>query len=68
MDGLEAKSIVLLGGPLEGTPDVLLVMRANSSDEIVENLKDDPWTGLDLLRTKAITPWVLRLGRLSVSG
>ena len=32
MNDLEAIGAVILGGPLEGTPDVLLVMRADSAD------------------------------------
>jgi uncharacterized protein YciI len=64
MDALEAKGVIVLGGPLEGTPDVLLVMRVNSAEEAAQHFQDDPWTRLDLLRTKQITPWTLRLGTL----
>jgi len=64
MNALEAEGIVVLGGPLEGTPDVLLVMRADRAQEIVERLGGDPWAGLDLLRIRSITPWTLRLGTL----
>jgi hypothetical protein len=65
MDGLEAARIVILGGPLEGTPDVLLIMRADSADEVARQLEADPWTGLDLLRTERIAAWTLRLGTLA---
>lgn len=64
MNALQAQGTVILGGPLEGTPDVLLIMRANNPDEAAGYLKDDPWTGRDLLRLKQITPWTLRLGIL----
>lgn len=64
MDALTAEGVVVLGGPLEGTPDVLLVMRADNAQEIVERLNGDPWTSLDLLRTRSITPWTIRLGAL----
>ena len=43
------KRVVVLGGPLEGTSDVLLVVRAEAPDEIIEQLSADPWTGLGLL-------------------
>jgi len=56
---------VLLGGPLEGTHEVLLVIRASTADEIVERLLADPWSSGDILRISRITPWTLRLGSLS---
>ena len=61
MNALEAESVVVMGGPLEGT-DVLLVMRADTAEDIVKRLSGDPWTGLDLFRIHGITPWTLRLG------
>ena len=64
MDALEEKGFVLLGGPLEGTSDALLVVRANSSEEIVSRLSVDPWTATDILYTAQISPWTLRLGSL----
>jgi hypothetical protein len=64
MDGLATAGVVVLGGPLEGTPDVLLVMRADSAEAIGQRLNDDPWTNLELLRTQSIAPWMLRLGAL----
>jgi len=64
MTALEREGFVILGGPLEGTPDVLLVVRATSSDEIADRLQSDPWTARELLRLGRITPWTLRLGSL----
>jgi uncharacterized protein YciI len=64
MDALEREGFILLGGPLEGTPNVLLVVRAETPEEILSRLKDDPWTIRDLLRLSRIDPWTLRLGSL----
>jgi hypothetical protein len=64
MNGLAAEGTVILGGPLEGTPDVLLVMRADTAEAIRDRLNDDPWTNLELLRIRAVAPWTLRLGVL----
>ena len=64
MNVLAAEGFVVLGGPLEGTRDVLLVIRAESSEEIVNRLALDPWTDLDLLSVSRITRWNLRLGSL----
>jgi uncharacterized protein YciI len=65
MDGLETDGFVVLGGPLEGTSDVLLIIRANSPGEIRQRLAPDPWHRQDLLRIVRISPWTLRLGSLS---
>jgi hypothetical protein len=56
---------VILGGPLEGTADVLPVVRATTSDEVRSRLAEDPWAGKDLLRITLVAPWTLRLGRSS---
>ena len=64
MNGLQQEGFVVLGGPLDDTPDVLLIVRASHADEIVERLATDPWTTQDLLRVSRISPWTLRLGAL----
>jgi uncharacterized protein YciI len=64
MNALHRDGFVLLGGPLEGTPDVLLIARANDPDEIRSRLSDDSWARNGLLRVKEIVPWTLRLGTL----
>ncbi len=64
MDALVEKGLVVLGGPLEGTSEVLLVFRAQSPEEIKERLAADPWHRKDLLRLTRIMPWTLRLGKL----
>lgn len=65
MNDLEKEGFVVLGGPLEDNCDVLLIVRAQTPDEIVDRLSADPWTGLDLLRVSRVAPWTLRLGSLS---
>jgi uncharacterized protein YciI len=64
MNGLAREGAVILGGPLESTRDVLLIMRAASAEEIRMRLAEDPWSAMDLLRVARIDPWVLRLGSL----
>ena len=64
MDTLHAEGFVLLGGPLEGTSDVLLIIRARDANEIHTRLSNDSWTSKDLLRTKQVAPWTIRLGTL----
>ena len=64
MDALVSAGFVLLGGPLEGTSDVLLIIRAKDQDEIERRLAEDPWASQGLLRLAQISPWTLRLGFL----
>jgi hypothetical protein len=64
MNGLVRDGSVILGGPLEGTTDVLLVMRAASADDARGRLAADPWAVQDLLRVSRISLWTLRLGSL----
>ena len=65
MNGLRDEGFIALGGPLEGTPDVLLIARATDASEIVERLAADPWTQNGLLILKHASPWWLRLGSLT---
>ena len=64
MDDLFDCRFAAFAGPLEGTRDALLILRASSAGEIAERLARDPWTTNGLLITKQISPWQLRLGAL----
>ena len=64
MDALFEQGFAALVGPLEGTRDALLILRASSASEIVERLASDPWASNGLLMTKQIGPWQIRLGTL----
>ena len=64
MNALAKDKFVMLGGPLEGSADVLLIVKADTADEIRSRLAEDPWSRNDLLRIARITPWTLRLGSL----
>jgi uncharacterized protein YciI len=62
MNALEAEGVVLVGGPLAGTDDVLLILRAADADEIRWRFAADPWVKQGLLRLKQVFAWQLRLG------
>lgn len=64
MNALVTDGFVVLGGPLTGTRDVLLIVRAESQQQVEARLAADCWTVKDLLRTREITQWELRLGSL----
>ena len=65
MNALEAEGFVCLGGPLEGSGEVLLVFRAGDEQEIERRLAADPWTRSGILTTVSIRPWDLRIGSVS---
>ena len=67
MNALVAEGFVLLGGPLEGTRDVLLIVRAGSEAEVATRLDPDIWVVNGLLRRRQIASWTLRLGTLDPS-
>jgi uncharacterized protein YciI len=64
MNGLAADGFALLVGPLEGTEDVLLIVRAHDAAEIDARLADDCWVADGHLVTKSVVPWTLRIGSL----
>jgi len=67
MTALQRDGFIVLGGPLDGTPDVLLIARANDEAEVRARLSEDCWARNGLLRIKQIVPWTLRLGTLGPS-
>ena len=64
MNGLLAEGFVVLGGPLVGTRDVLLIVRAKDEAKIETRLAEDVWVVKGLLSRRQINPWWLRLGSL----
>ena len=52
MDALFEERFAALVGPLEGTRDALLILRASSPSEVAERLAADPWTTSGLLVTR----------------
>jgi len=64
MNALHSDGFVLLGGTLDGTPDVLLIVRAHDEAEIRSRLQADPWSHMNLLTVARIVPWTIRLGSL----
>jgi hypothetical protein len=61
MDALVDDGFVLLGGPLEGGPKTLLIVKAASEQAIISRLAHDPWTPMGLLRIATIERWEILL-------
>jgi hypothetical protein len=56
MNALLSDEFVLVGGPLDGTPDVLLIVRPHDEAEIRARFDADPWSRLNLLTVVQIVP------------
>lgn len=59
-----AEGFVPMGGPWEGTQDVLLIIRTEDREQIETRLSVDNRTRNALLVIIRITPWQLRPGSL----
>jgi len=64
MDGLVETGFVLLGGPLEGDREVLLVVSAPSTEAIRDRLAADPWVRDGTLSIVSIERWTILLDGL----
>ncbi|MBV8456659.1 MAG: hypothetical protein JO122_08595 [Acetobacteraceae bacterium] len=65
MNALEGEGFVRLGGPLEGSGEVLLVFRAGNEQQVEERLAGDPWTRSGILTTVSVRRWDLRIGTVA---
>jgi uncharacterized protein YciI len=63
-DGLEAEGLIRLAGPLEGSLDVLLIVKGESAEAVEARLREDPWTPVEMLSTAWIRPWNVLVGEL----
>jgi uncharacterized protein YciI len=66
MNALADDGFVLFAGPLAGSEQgrirVLLVVDADSEDDIHRRLADDPWVLTEQLVTTSIEPWTIFVG------
>ena len=61
MDGLVASGFIVLGGPLEGDREVLLIVNAPGEAAIREQLAADPWIQNGMLSVTSIERWTILL-------
>jgi hypothetical protein len=64
MEGLVEAGFVLLGGPLEGDREVLLIVSAPGEDAIRQRLAADPWLQDGTLSIVSIERWAILLDGL----
>jgi uncharacterized protein YciI len=67
MDEWVETGFVVLGGPLEGDREVLLIVGAPSEEAIRERLAEDPWTTNGMLQTASIERWTILLDRYTTA-
>jgi uncharacterized protein YciI len=61
MDELVTSGFILLGGPLEGDRETLLIVASESEDAIRARLSEDPWATNGMLRPVSIERWTILL-------
>ncbi len=61
MDGLVDDGFIVLGGPLGVGERFLLVLDADSEQDVHARLADDPWTPMGLLRITKVERWDILL-------
>jgi uncharacterized protein YciI len=67
MDALAAEGFVVLGGPVGGGEEVLLVIESSSQEAVRTRLDADPWSEAGLLRIARVEPWTILLDGRSAS-
>ena len=60
MDGLVDDGFVVLGGPLADEERVVLIVEAESEDDVRTRLAEDPWSGSHLV-VASVDRWTIRL-------
>jgi uncharacterized protein YciI len=65
MDALVDEGFIVLGGPLGDGEKFLLIIDAESEQEINARLAEDPWTPMGLLRIAKVERWEILLGAYS---
>jgi len=61
MDALVDDGFVLMGGPLEGDREVLLIVSAPTEEAVRERLAADNWTASGMLSTVTVERWTILL-------
>jgi uncharacterized protein YciI len=61
MDALVQEGFIVLGGPLDGDREVLLIVNAESEEAIHKRLAEDPWMPNGMLRTTRVEGWTILL-------
>jgi uncharacterized protein YciI len=61
MDALAADGFIVLGGPLDGEREFLMIVDAEGAQEVEARFADDPWVPMGLIRIARIERWEILL-------
>ena len=61
MDDLAAHGFILLGGPLTDSRGILLIVEAETEQQVRRTLQRDPWEPAGLLITDSVRHWTVLL-------
>jgi uncharacterized protein YciI len=64
VDGLVASGFIVLGGPLQGEREVLIIVNAPEEDSVRKRFADDPWVQSGMLTLTAVEQWTILLDGL----
>jgi uncharacterized protein YciI len=61
MDDLTARGFIFLGGPLTDDRETLLIVEAETEQQVRETLLRDPWEPAGILITDSVRHWTVLL-------
>lgn len=61
MDDLAARGFILLGGPLTDSHGILLIVEAETEQQVRETLQRDPWEPAGILIMDSLRHWTVLL-------
>jgi uncharacterized protein YciI len=64
VDGLADSGFIVLGGPLQGEREVLVIVNAPSEDAVRKRFADDPWVQSGMLTLTTVERWTILLDGL----
>jgi uncharacterized protein YciI len=64
VDDLVDSGFIVLGGPLQGEREVLLIVSAPDEDAVRQRFADDPWVRSGMLTLTTVERWTILLDGL----
>jgi uncharacterized protein len=61
MDALFETGIIILGGPFADRTGSLVIVKADSADQVWDMYREDPWTTQDVMKVADVKEWTIFL-------
>ena len=65
VDDLVDSGFIMLGGPLQGEREVLIIVCAPDEDAVRQRFADDPWVRFGMLTLTTVERWIILLDGLT---